>query len=83
MTICGCSLSVTITVLSGLTDFRVSIGLVLFVAWVIVMVTGTSNAVNLTDGLDGLASGAAIMVLAAYVIIEDLQYRNDCTRCSP
>jgi phospho-N-acetylmuramoyl-pentapeptide-transferase len=43
------------------------------------MVTGTSNAVNLTDGLDGLASGAAIMVLAAYVIIGDLQYRNDCT----
>jgi phospho-N-acetylmuramoyl-pentapeptide-transferase len=34
---------------------------------------------NLTDGLDGLASGAAIMVLAAYVIIGDLQYRNDCT----
>ena len=58
---------------------RVSIGPVLFVVWVIVMVTGTSNAVNLTDGLDGLASGAAIMVLAAYVIIGDLQYRNDCT----
>ena len=34
---------------------------------------------NLTDGLDGLASGAATMVLAAYVIIGDLQYRNDCT----
>jgi len=65
--------------LSGLTDFGVSIGPVLFVVWVIVMVTGTSNAVNLTDGLDGLASGAAIMVLAAYVIIGDLQYRNDCT----
>ena len=32
---------------------------VLFVVWVIVMVTGTSNGVNLTDGLDGLASGAA------------------------
>ena len=65
--------------LSFLTDFGVSIGLVLFVVWAVVMVTGTSNAVNLTDGLDGLASGAAIMVLAAYVIIGDLQYRNDCT----
>jgi phospho-N-acetylmuramoyl-pentapeptide-transferase len=65
--------------LSFLTDFGVSIGLVLSVVWAVVMVTGTSNAVNLTDGLDGLASGAAIMVLAAYVIIGDLQYRNDCT----
>jgi phospho-N-acetylmuramoyl-pentapeptide-transferase len=65
--------------LSFLTDFGVSIGPVLFVAWAIVMVTGTSNAVNLTDGLDGLASGPVIMALAAYVIIGDWQYRNDCT----
>ena len=65
--------------LSFLTDFGVSIGSLLFVIWVIVMVTGTSNGVNLTDGLDGLASGAAILVLAAYVIIGNWQYRNDCT----
>ena len=55
--------------LSGLTDFGVSIGPALFVVWVIVMATGTSNAVNLTDGLDGLASGAAIMVLAGLAIV--------------
>jgi phospho-N-acetylmuramoyl-pentapeptide-transferase len=60
-------------------DFGVSIGVVLFVIWVIVMVTATSNGVNLTDGLDGLASGAAILVLAAYVIIGNWQLRNDCT----
>jgi phospho-N-acetylmuramoyl-pentapeptide-transferase len=66
--------------LSFLTDFGILIGPVLAVAWVVVMVTGTSNAVNLTDGLDGLASGAAIMVLVVYVIIGDWQYRNDCTR---
>jgi phospho-N-acetylmuramoyl-pentapeptide-transferase len=65
--------------MSFLTDFGVSIGPVLFVIWVLVMVTGTSNAVNLTDGLDGLASGAAILVLAAYVIIGNWQLRNDCT----
>jgi phospho-N-acetylmuramoyl-pentapeptide-transferase len=65
--------------ISFLTDFGVSIGPVLFVLWVIVMVTGTSNGVNLTDGLDGLASGAAILVLAAYVIIGNWQLRNDCT----
>ena len=65
--------------LSFLTDFGVSVGPVLFVVWVIVVVTGTSNAVNLTDGLDGLAAGPVIMVLAAYVIIGDWQFSNDCT----
>jgi phospho-N-acetylmuramoyl-pentapeptide-transferase len=65
--------------ISFLTDFGVSIGPVLFVIWVLIMVTGTSNGVNLTDGLDGLASGAAILVLAAYVIIGNWQLRNDCT----
>jgi phospho-N-acetylmuramoyl-pentapeptide-transferase len=65
--------------ISFLTDFGVSIGPVLFALWVILMVTGFSNGVNLTDGLDGLASGAAILVLAAYVIIGNWQLRNDCT----
>jgi phospho-N-acetylmuramoyl-pentapeptide-transferase len=65
--------------LSFLADFGISIGPVLFVIWVLLMVTGTSNGVNLTDGLDGLASGASILVLAAYVIIGNWQYRNDCT----
>ena len=60
-------------------DFGVSIGPVLFVVWVILMVSGTSNAVNLTDGLDGLATGAAILALAAYMIIGIWQLRNDCT----
>ncbi|MCW2929041.1 MAG: phospho-N-acetylmuramoyl-pentapeptide-transferase [Actinomycetia bacterium] len=65
--------------ISFLADFGIGIGPVLFVLWVLVMVTGTSNGVNLTDGLDGLASGAAMLVLAAYVIIGNWQYRNDCT----
>ena len=61
------------------TDFGVSMGAVLFVIWVLVMVTATSNAVNLTDGLDGLAAGASILVLAAYVLIGNWQWRNDCS----
>ena len=65
--------------ISFLTDFGWSIGPILFVVWVLLMVTGWSNGVNLTDGLDGLASGAAILVLAAYVIIGNWQLRNDCT----
>jgi phospho-N-acetylmuramoyl-pentapeptide-transferase len=67
------------THLSFYADFGISIGPVLFVVWVILMVSGTSNAVNLTDGLDGLATGAAILALAAYMIIGIWQLRNDCT----
>ncbi|HJU90067.1 MAG TPA: phospho-N-acetylmuramoyl-pentapeptide-transferase [Gemmatimonadaceae bacterium] len=45
----------------------------LYVPWVAFILTGTSNAVNLTDGLDGLAAGltgiaAATFALFAYVI---------------
>ena len=35
----------------------------LFVPFVVLVITGSSNAVNLTDGLDGLASG--LMAIAA------------------
>jgi phospho-N-acetylmuramoyl-pentapeptide-transferase len=65
--------------LSFNSDFGVSIGAVLFVIWVLLMITGTSNGVNLTDGLDGQATGASILVLAAYVLIGNWQLRNDCT----
>jgi len=65
--------------LSFIADFGVSIGLVLFVVWVLLMVLATSNGVNLTDGMDGLATGSSILVLAAYVIIGNWQGRNDCT----
>jgi phospho-N-acetylmuramoyl-pentapeptide-transferase len=65
--------------LSFITNFGWSIGPVLFVVFVLIMVAGTSNGVNLTDGMDGLASGATILVLAAYVIIGTWQGRNDCT----
>jgi phospho-N-acetylmuramoyl-pentapeptide-transferase len=75
----GYDLTPASTHLSWLADFGVSIGTILFVIWVLLMVTATSNGVNLTDGLDGLASGASILVLAAYVIIGNWQLRNDCT----
>src|SRR5947207_1781547 len=75
----GYALTPASTHLSFYADFGISIGPVLFVVWVIFMVAGTSNGVNLTDGLDGLATGAAILVLAAYMIIGIWQLRNDCT----
>jgi phospho-N-acetylmuramoyl-pentapeptide-transferase len=39
-----------------LKDTSISLGY-LFIPFVVFMITGTSNAVNLTDGLDGLAAG--------------------------
>jgi phospho-N-acetylmuramoyl-pentapeptide-transferase len=65
--------------LSFLRDFGPTLTVLPFVLWIVVMIGGASNAVNLTDGLDGLATGAAILVLAAYVLIGTWQYRNDCT----
>src|SRR5258706_38165 len=65
--------------LSFLRDFGPAIGVLPFVLWIVIMIGATSNAVNLTDGLDGLATGAAILVLAAYVLIANWQLRNDCT----
>ncbi|MFI6497555.1 phospho-N-acetylmuramoyl-pentapeptide-transferase [Nonomuraea typhae] len=66
------------TRLSFLRDFGPSIGIVGFTIWVLVMIVGFSNAVNLTDGLDGLASGATAVVLGAYVLIGNWQLRNNC-----
>jgi phospho-N-acetylmuramoyl-pentapeptide-transferase len=64
---------------SFLRDFGPAIGVLPFVLWIVLMIAGTSNAVNLADGLDGLATGATILVLAAYVLIGIWQERNDCS----
>jgi phospho-N-acetylmuramoyl-pentapeptide-transferase len=54
------------------------VGLLLFVIWANLMIAGTSNGVNLTDGLDGLATGAGVMVFAAYVLIAIWQSNQSC-----
>ncbi len=41
----------------------------LYIPWVIFIITATSNAVNLTDGLDGLAIGTMIIVMLALAVI--------------
>jgi phospho-N-acetylmuramoyl-pentapeptide-transferase len=64
---------------SFLRDFGPAIGVLPFVLWIVLMIAGTSNAVNLTDGLDGLATGATGLVLTAYVLIGIWQERNDCS----
>ena len=51
---------------------------VLIVLWVLIMIAGTSNAVNLTDGLDGLATGASMMVFGAYTLVGIWQNNQFC-----
>jgi len=51
---------------------------VLVLVWVLIMVAGTSNGVNLADGLDGLATGSAAMVFGAYTIVNIWQNNQFC-----
>ncbi len=50
----------------------------LFVIWALFMILAMSNGVNLTDGLDGLATGASVMVFGAYTFIGIWQYQESC-----
>ena len=68
--------------LSFIRDTGLKLG-ILFYAWAFIMVAASSNGVNLTDGLDGLASGSAALVLAAYVIISFWQFRHSCFGAQP
>ena len=47
----------------------IALGLVGFVLITLAVIVGTSNAVNLTDGLDGLAIGCTVMATLAFVVI--------------
>ena len=75
---------------SFLRDTPLVLPAAVFVLWVLLITVGTSNAVNLTDGADGLAAGVSIMVLGAYVVIGVWQFGHACAepaadlaRCYP
>ncbi len=51
---------------------------ILVIVWVLIMVAGTSNAVNLTDGLDGLATGSSMMLFGAYTLVGIWQNNQFC-----
>jgi phospho-N-acetylmuramoyl-pentapeptide-transferase len=51
---------------------------VVVIVWVLVMIAATSNAVNLTDGLDGLATGSSTMVFGAYALVGIWQNNQFC-----
>jgi len=51
-----------------LVDYQIDLGLA-YVLFVYLVVAGTTSAVNLTDGLDGLAAGCAAIVLLSFIAI--------------
>jgi phospho-N-acetylmuramoyl-pentapeptide-transferase len=51
-----------------LVDYQIDLG-VAYVLFVYLVVAGTTSAVNLTDGLDGLAAGCAAIVLLSFIAI--------------
>jgi phospho-N-acetylmuramoyl-pentapeptide-transferase len=58
----------------GTTGF--DLGPVLWTVWAILLILGTTNAVNLTDGLDGLAAGSSTFSFSAFVVIAFWAFRH-------
>jgi len=54
------------------------IGVGAFLIWIFLLVTSASNGVNLTDGLDGLATGSLIMSIGAFAIIGFWKFNQAC-----
>lgn len=54
----------------------IDLGQVGWIFWAVFVIVGTANAVNLTDGLDGLASGSATFCFAILAIIGYWQFRH-------
>jgi phospho-N-acetylmuramoyl-pentapeptide-transferase len=63
---------------SGVRDTSIKLGMFFVILWVIFLVLGSSNGVNLTDGLDGLASGAAIMTFLSFIVIGVWEFGQSC-----
>lgn len=55
-----------------------TVGLILFVIWANLLVSAWSNAVNITDGLDGLATGVSIITFGTYVLVGLWQLNQSC-----
>jgi phospho-N-acetylmuramoyl-pentapeptide-transferase len=64
--------------LSTVRDTGIKMALILVIVWAIILVLSASNGVNLTDGLDGLATGAAIMSFLAFVLIGVWKFGQRC-----
>ncbi len=64
--------------LSGVRETSIYLGPVIVIIWIVIMVMSASNGVNLSDGLDGLATGASIMTFLAFVLIGVWEFGQSC-----
>lgn len=71
----GATSAGVVTQVSFVRPLGIDLG-VFFVAWVLIMLTGAANGVNLADGMDGLAGGSSVLVFASYTLIAFWQFRN-------
>lgn len=71
----GATAAGVVTQVSFVRPLGIDLG-VFFVAWVLIMLTGAANGVNLADGMDGLAGGSSVLVFASYTLIAFWQFRN-------
>lgn len=72
----GATAAEVVTEVSFVRPLGIDLGIFFFI-WVLIMLTGAANGVNLADGMDGLAAGASSLVIGAYTIIAFWQFRND------
>jgi phospho-N-acetylmuramoyl-pentapeptide-transferase len=61
-------------------DYVLIFSPLLFVPWVMFVLAGCSNAVNLTDGLDGLAGGLSAIAAGTFGVFAYLIGRSDASR---
>ena len=59
-----------------LDSLNIDLGNVLWVVFAVLLFAGFTNAVNLTDGLDGLVAGSASLSFTAYVVIAFWAFRH-------
>nr|MDQ6947379.1 phospho-N-acetylmuramoyl-pentapeptide-transferase [Actinomycetota bacterium] len=72
------------TDLSFTRSIGVGLGVPIWCMFAVVVILASANAVNLTDGLDGLAGGSAIFAFATFVFIGFWQFRHpDCYGVGP
>lgn len=79
----GASFSLSFTLDFGpiLSPERIGVVLavILLILWICFLIASWTNAVNLTDGLDGLAVGSSVFVFGGYIIISFWQFLHDCS----
>jgi phospho-N-acetylmuramoyl-pentapeptide-transferase len=66
------------TAVSFIRDTAIVLPVGAFVVWALFIIAGSSNGVNLTDGLDGLATGAMLVSAGAFTLIGVWQFNQSC-----